>query len=109
MLLAAESTSQPNSADCPSPEEGEAETLVSSFLVRIWRQKRPSGPECRGWVEHVQSGRRTPFHQLIQLPAIIAAYTGISLDQPKSWRRLVRAHLDVIKGCLHRQDQGKEA
>jgi hypothetical protein len=91
------------------PAEGEeTETLVFSFIVRIWRQKRLLDPECRGWVEHVQSGRRTPFHCLAQLPSIISAYTGISLDKPTSWRQLVRAHLGAIKERLRRQNLEKK-
>lgn len=82
--------------------------LVYSFIVRIWRQKRLPDPEYRGWVEHVQSGRRTPFHRLAQLPTIIAAYTGVSLDRPISWRQLVRAHLDAIKWYLRRRDRERE-
>jgi hypothetical protein len=109
MLLAAESTLRRNSADSLPAEDEETETLVSSFLVRIWRQKRPADPECRGWVEHVQSGRRTSFHQLAQLPAIIAAYAGVSLGRRGSWRQLVRAHLDAVRGRLRWQDREKEA
>lgn len=108
MFLAAESTEH-NSEDSLPAEGEETETLVFSFIVRIWRQKRLADPECRGWVEHVQSGRRTPFNRPAQLPAIIAAYTGISLDQPKSWRQLMHACIRTIKDRLHRQDQEKGA
>jgi len=89
-------------------EDEETEMVAFSFIVRIWRRRRLPDPEYRGWVEHVQSGSRTPFHRLAQLPTIIAAYTGISLDQPISWRQLVRAHLDAIKWRLRRQGREKE-
>ena len=107
IFLAAESTTQRNSVESLPAEGEEMEMLAYSFIVRIWRQKRLPDPECRGWVEHVQSGRRTSFHHLAQLPAIIAAYTGVSLDQPASWRQWVRVHLDAIKERLRRHGWGK--
>jgi hypothetical protein len=59
-------------------EEAEAEAF--SFIVRVWKQTRPTGPECRGWVEHVQSGQRTFFLGLDELTAVIAAYVDIPPD-----------------------------
>jgi hypothetical protein len=58
-------------------EETEAQPI--SFVVRIWKQLGPADPECRGWIEHVQSGQRTFFLGLDQLLSIIAAYVGIPI------------------------------
>jgi hypothetical protein len=67
-----------------TPEEPEAQAF--SFVVRIWRQMGPADPECRGWVEHVQSGQRTSFLGLDRLLPIIAGYVGIPIRQRKWWQ-----------------------
>jgi hypothetical protein len=69
---------------CTTPEE--PETQAYSFVVRIWRQMGPADPECRGWVEHVQSGQRTFFLGLDRLLPIIATHVGIPIRQRKWWR-----------------------
>jgi hypothetical protein len=71
------------------PEELRAQAI--SFVVRIWKQTGPAEPECRGWVEHVQSGQRTLFLGLDQLLSIIAAYVGIPIRRGGGWwNRLMR-------------------
>lgn len=80
--------------ECATPEEPEAQAV--SFVVRIWRQMGPADPECRGWIEHVQSGQRTFFLGLDRLLPIISAYVGVPVRQRKRWRnglRRGRAHL----------------
>jgi hypothetical protein len=64
-----------------------------SFVVRIWKQEGTTNPDCRGWVEHVQSGQRTFFLGVDQLTSIISEHIGVTV--PTSWRnkwqkRLVR-------------------
>lgn len=67
-----------------TPEEPEAQAI--SFVVRIWKQMEPADPECRGWVQHVQSGQRTFFLGLDRLLSVIAAYVGIPIRRRK-WGR----------------------
>lgn len=83
------------------------ETVAFSFVVRIWMTRRPADPEYRGWVEYVQSGSRTPFRRLAQLPAIIATHTGLSPNRYTSWRQWICAHAHIVKDCLRRQDREK--
>jgi len=64
----------------------ETEIQAVSFVVRIWKQIGSADPECRGWVEHVQSGQRTFFLGLNQLLSIIAAYVGIPIQRRGWWR-----------------------
>jgi hypothetical protein len=66
------------------PEELRAQAI--SFVVRIWKQTEPADPECRGWVEHVQSGQRSFFLGLDQLLSIIAAYVGIPIRRRGWWQ-----------------------
>jgi hypothetical protein len=87
----------------PVPSEEEAEAV--SFIVRIWKHTRPTGPECRGWVEHVQSGQRTFFLGLDELTSVIATHVGVPVRRGGWWRtRLVRWRARVA-GCLA---QGEE-
>jgi hypothetical protein len=74
-------TSHP--VDCIVPEDTRAQTF--SFVVRIWKQVGTAGGKCRGWVEHVQSRKRTPFLGLDQLLSIIAAY--VDIPTPEQERR----------------------
>jgi hypothetical protein len=74
--------------NCATPEEPQAQAI--SFVVRIWRQMGPADPECRGWVEHVQSGQRTFFLGLDRLLPVIAAYVGTPIRQRKWWRNSLR-------------------
>jgi hypothetical protein len=71
-------------ADSVTSEKPEAQAI--SFVVRIWKQIRPADPECRGWVEHVQSGQRTFFLGLNQLLSIIGAYVGSPIRRGGWWR-----------------------
>lgn len=76
-----------------------------SFIVRIWRQGGLTDSECRGWVEHVQTGRRTAFLGLDQLRSIIAEALGHSLDQDRSWRhRLARWKAFVVEQFAPEQE-----
>jgi hypothetical protein len=71
-------------ADDVTPEEPGAQAI--SFVVRIWKQTGPTDRECRGWVEHVQSGQRTFFLGLDHLLSVIAAYVGIPIRRGGWWR-----------------------
>jgi len=71
-------------ADGITPEESEAQAI--SFVVRIWKQIGLADPECRGWVEHVQSGQRSFFLGLDQLLSIIAAYVSIPIRRRGWWQ-----------------------
>ncbi len=45
-----------------------------AFIVRVWREPRADvegGYECRGVVEHLQSGQRRYFRRLDDLTAFI--------------------------------------
>ena len=76
---------------CESAPTEEAEAEAFSFIVRIWKHARPTGPECRGWVEHVQSGQKTLFLGLDQMQSIIASHIGIPAWRGGRWRdRLAR-------------------
>jgi hypothetical protein len=82
--------------DPASSEEAEAEAEAFSFIIRIWKHARPTGPECRGWVEHVQSGQKTLFLGLDQMQSIIASHIGIPARRGGRWRdRLARWHARV--------------
>jgi hypothetical protein len=71
------------SANHAAAEQPAAQAL--SFVVRIWRQGGPSDRECRGWIEHVQSGRRTSFSGLDQLRYLIADAVGSPVYPGRSW------------------------
>ena len=77
-----EQNTVPQNAD-RAPSEGAGAQAVS-FIVRIWRQR--ADPNCRGWVEHVQSGERTAFLGLDRLCAIIAAHLGLPTGRAGVWR-----------------------
>jgi len=75
------------SEDLPAEEAG-AQPI--SFVVRIWRQMTPAGPEYRGWVEHVQSGKRTFFLGLDGLPSLVGGYLGLPMRRARWHERLTR-------------------
>lgn len=78
------------------------EEQVLSFVVRIWREAGPQGVEFRGWVQHVQSGRRAYFHGLNGLSSVLAAYLGVSRKgRPDAGRRSLR---DRIAAWFGRQE-----
>ncbi|MGC8874176.1 MAG: hypothetical protein ACP5SI_06980 [Chloroflexia bacterium] len=67
------------------------EEQVVSFLVRIWREPGSRGWECRGWVQHIQTGTRSYFHGLPGLSKILAAYLGVASGKhPNRDRRRLR-------------------
>ncbi len=91
-------------ADGVTSEEPEVQAI--SFVVRIWKQRGPADPECRGWVEHVQSGQRTFFLGLDRLLSIIAAYVGVPIRRGGWWRnRLMRWHARVTE-CFGQGEKG---
>jgi hypothetical protein len=71
-------------ADSFPPEEIGAQAI--SFVIRIWRERGPAGPEYRGWIEHVQSGQRTSFLGLNRLPSVIASHIGTG-TRSRGWLR----------------------
>lgn len=89
---------------CVTPEEPEAQ--ATSFVVRIWKQIGLVNPECRGWVEHVQSGQRTFFLGLDQLLSIIAAYVGIPIRRGGRWRNRLMRWRALVTGWFTRREEG---
>ena len=59
------------------------EAEAHSFVMRIWRENgantRDPG-EWRGWIEHVQSEQRYYFRDLFEIPQIITAYVGDTVE-----------------------------
>jgi hypothetical protein len=90
--------------DGVTPEETEAQAI--SFIVRIWKQMRPAGPECRGWVEHVQSRQRTFFLGLDQLLSIIAKYMGIPIQRGGWWRNGLMRWRALVAKRFTRGEEG---
>ena len=88
---------------CVTPEEPEAQAV--SFVVRIWKQTGPAGRECRGWVEHVQSGKRAFFLGLDQLQSVIAAYVGIPIRRGGCWRNGLMRWRARIAGWFSRGEE----
>jgi hypothetical protein len=109
-----ERRSQPGTARCrpqrsarrcdPAPSE-EEEAEAFSFIVRIWKQTRPSGPECRGWVEHVQSGQRTFFLGLDRLTSVIATHIDVPARRGSWWRTCLMRWRARVGRCFA---QGEE-
>ncbi len=84
------------------PERNNAE--AASFVVRIWLPSRADESEYRGWVEHVQTGRRTAFLGLDQLPSVIAEAVGIRRLRGRSWdERFRRWRVSLAEWFWHRQ------
>jgi hypothetical protein len=83
----------------------ETETQAVSFVVRIWKQIGSADPECRGWVEHVQSGQRSFFLGLDQLLSIIAAYVSIPIRRRRWWRNGLRRWRARLAGCFVRGEK----
>lgn len=53
------------------------ELEAHSFLIRLWQEHQTSPhmqPDWRGWIEHVQSGKRHYFQDLATLRAAIQNY-----------------------------------
>jgi len=90
--------------DGVTPEEPEAQAI--SFVVRIWKQIGLADPECRGWVEHVQSGQRTFFLGLDQLLSVIAAHIGIPVRRGGWWRNGLRRWRARLAGYFAREEGG---
>jgi hypothetical protein len=91
-------------ADDVTPEKPEAQAI--SFVVRIWKQIGLADPECRGWVQHVQSGQRTFFLGLDQLLSIIAAYVGIPIRRGGWWRNNLMRWRALVAGWFTRREEG---
>jgi hypothetical protein len=91
---------------CGSAPAEEAEAEAFSFIVRVWKHTRPTGPECRGWVEHVQSGQRTFFLGLDQVLSIIAAHIGVPQQRGGWWRKCLMRWRDRTMGWLGRGKGG---
>jgi hypothetical protein len=91
-------------ADRIPPEESEAQAV--SFVVRIWKQGGPADPQCRGWVEHVQSGQRTFFLGLDQLSSIIAKHIGIPVRRGGWWRKCLMRWRARLAGYFARGEEG---
>ena len=84
-------------------ENAEAEAI--SFVIRIWKLEGAADADCRGWLEHVQSGQRKYFVGLGQLSSVIATYMGVLVRQRKQWRidligQRVRGWLERCRKCL---------
>jgi hypothetical protein len=59
------------------------EAEAHSFVLRIWRENGSSSRdpgEWRGWIEHVQSEQRYYFRDLFEIPQIITAYAGDTVE-----------------------------
>ena len=67
-----------------APPDEEAQAV--SFVIRIWKRDEQGDFECRGWVEHVQSGQRAFFLGLDQMLSIITKYVGASAQRRGRWR-----------------------
>jgi len=76
-----------------------------SFIVRIWRQSEPN--ECRGWVEHVQTGRRTAFLGLDQLRSVIAEAIDAPLDREGSWSQRLGRCRSLLAGWFSCHQEGE--
>lgn len=60
--------------------ETSAAPSVSTFVVRFWREWSAAGPQWRGQVDHVQSGKTARFLNLEELLAIIHSF-GVMANQ----------------------------
>jgi len=61
------------------------EKEAPSFVIRLWRENRDEAKDAavwRGWIDHVQSGRRRHFQKMGAIQEIIAGYISdnASLD-----------------------------
>jgi hypothetical protein len=95
---------QSDPADSVPPEE--AELQAASFVVRIWKRGESTDSECRGWVEHVQSGQRTFFLGLDCLLSIIAAHVGVPIRQRGWWRSRLARWRAYVGGYFARAEEG---
>lgn len=87
-----------------SAEEMGAQAV--SFVVRIWRERGPAGPEYRGWIEHVQSGQRTSFLGLNRLPSVIASHIGSGSRSMGWWRHKLWCWRTRVAGWFARREEG---
>lgn len=84
----------------------EAGAQAVSFVIRIWKQTGPAAPECRGWIEHVQSGQRTFFLGLDQLLSIIATHIGVPIRRGRRWRHRLTRWRERVVGYFARSEEG---
>ncbi|MFN2290173.1 MAG: hypothetical protein ACK2UC_03170 [Anaerolineae bacterium] len=59
---------------------------TSTFVVRFWREWSANADRWRGQIEHLQSGQRTDFLDLLDASAFIQSL-GVMADRPASPRR----------------------
>ena len=55
------------------------EKEAHSFVIRLWRENRDDPKNkavWRGWVDHVQSGKRHYFQEVSTIQEIIAGYVS---------------------------------
>lgn len=55
------------------------EKEAHSFVIRLWRENRDDPQQTagwRGWVDHVQSGKRHYFQEIESIQEIIAGYVS---------------------------------
>jgi len=58
-------------------EKVEFDPNTCSYVIRMWREKAASEQEIgewRGWIEHVQSGKRVFFHDTAVINSFINEY-----------------------------------
>lgn len=54
-----------------------------SFVIRLWQERQARSNAAvvwRGWIKHVQSGRRHYFQNATALHQFVAAYLGEEAD-----------------------------
>jgi len=93
------------SANHAAAEQPAAQAL--SFVVRIWRHDEPSACECRGWIEHVQTGRRTPFSGLDELRYLIADAVGSPVYRSRSWAERLRRWRTFVTEWFSDEQEGE--
>jgi hypothetical protein len=99
-----EQTPTPIGIDRAAFEQSDLQAV--SFVVRVWRQRTRCGPEYRGWVEHVRSGRRTAFLGLDGLNHIIAQGVGVPTRRSVLWRSRLAQWRARLARCVARVHDG---
>lgn len=91
-----------------SPPSDEAGAQAISFVIRIWKEPSPAGPEYRGWIEHVQSGRRAFFLGLDRLPELIATHVGPHTRGNTRWQQRLLRWRKQVAGWFGRDEEAQE-
>lgn len=71
-------------------EKTEFDRDACSFVIRIWREKAASlheKGEWRGWIEHVQSGKRVSFRDKAVIGSFINEYLYSNSEPHESMRQ----------------------